>query len=501
MPYNPFRYPKHFQLDDYIQAGWDKVDAELYLDAIQQSFELPNSVMDLRVPYALESSEDKRGFFRAYVHHFNEFYRRTQNATSDEEEMDVMEAVIADLDQEIQDWITSHDIRVPGSPTYWTGEIEEVYRRSFSIPLRAEPEEENEVPVAVAISVLSVGAVLIILSGVYVMRSKRHSVFKLIKGLFNPISSSFFELTMLVFDISGDVLAFVLVVRKDENIGNSFKITYGGFVAFALGISLIAIVVSIVRIRHELGLIKKKPDSSDFDAKVKTLRTASYTKSMSCSAKELSEANEGGDEVMSEGGSTSGYKELLEVMNTTVGGEASQELLDTQDESPVEEKKKIDTIQGESPVEVESPVEMDEKFMDEEKPKLQRKRSSFSDFIIGLDKDDDKNEEERRLKFAEAFTNLMLLVFEDFPVSREKVVSLFYRNGPKLTLVLFLLQMAIMNMIYIMHFSGGNVKFSVIYMLSFAGGLVLLGFKFSKLREVEAIEGVVDKSLLLIGVR
>ncbi len=55
-------------------------------------------------------------------------------------------------------------------------------------------------------------------------------------------------------------------------------------------------------------------------------------------------------------------------------------------------------------------------------------------------------------------------------------------------------------MIYIMHFSGGNVKFSVIYMLSFAGGLVLLGFKFSKLREVEAIEGVVDRSLLLMGV-
>lgn len=61
--------------------------------------------------------------------------------------------------------------------------------------------------------------------------------------------------------------------------------------------------------------------------------------------------------------------------------------------------------------------------------------------------------------------------------------------------------MAIMNMIFIMHFSGGTVKFSVIYMLSFAGGLVLLGFKFSKLREVEAIEGVVDRSLLLMGVR
>lgn len=152
MPYNPFRFPKHFQLDDYIQAGWDEVDAKLYLDAIQQSFELSNSVMDLRVPYALESSEEKRGFFRAYVHHFNEFYRRTQNATSDEEKMDVMEAVIADLDQEIKDWITTHDIRVPSSPTYWTGEIEEVYRRGFGIPLRAEPKVENEVPVSVAIS-------------------------------------------------------------------------------------------------------------------------------------------------------------------------------------------------------------------------------------------------------------------------------------------------------------------------------------------------------------
>ena len=61
--------------------------------------------------------------------------------------------------------------------------------------------------------------------------------------------------------------------------------------------------------------------------------------------------------------------------------------------------------------------------------------------------------------------------------------------------------MAIMNMFFIMHFSGGTVKFSVIYMLSFAGGLVLLGFKFSKLREVEAIESVVDRSLLLMGVR
>ena len=152
MPYNPFRFPKHFQLDDYIEAGWDEVDAKLYLDAIQQSFELPNSVMDLRVPYALESSEDKRGFFRAYVHHFNELYRHTQNATSDDEAMYVMEAVIADLDQEIHDWITTHDIRVPSSPTYWTGEIEEVYRRSFGIPLRAEPMVENEVPVSVAIS-------------------------------------------------------------------------------------------------------------------------------------------------------------------------------------------------------------------------------------------------------------------------------------------------------------------------------------------------------------
>ena len=443
MPYNPFRYPKHFQVDDYIQAGWDKVDAELYLDAIQRSFELPNSVMDLRVPYALESSEDKRGFFRAYVHHFNEFYRRAQNATSDEEEMDVMEAVIADLDKEIQDWITTHDIKVPSSPTYWTGEIEEIYRRGFGIPLRAEPKVENEVPVAVAISVLSVGAVLIILSGVYVMRSKRHSVFKFIKGLFNPITSSFFELTMLIFDISGDVLAFVLVVRKDANVDDAFKITYGGFVAFALGISLIAIVVSIARIRRELGLIKKKPDQTneeDSVDKIKTFRTASYNKSMSysssslaappsskqeeghqmsiCAAKaikELSEVNESGDEVMSEDGSS--YEEFLKVINTT-GGEAPQELKpdDDQGESPVEEEKKIDTTQG-----VESPVEVAEKFLDEEKEpkKLQRRRSSFSDFVIGLNKDDGKDEEEKKLEFAEAFTNLLLLLFEDFPVSRD----------------------------------------------------------------------------------
>ena len=61
--------------------------------------------------------------------------------------------------------------------------------------------------------------------------------------------------------------------------------------------------------------------------------------------------------------------------------------------------------------------------------------------------------------------------------------------------------MAIMNMIFIMHFNGGTVKFSVIYMLSFAGGLVLLGFKFSKLREVEALTSTLDRSLLLMGVR
>ncbi len=260
----------------------------------------------------------------------------------------------------------------------------------------------------VAISVLSVGAVLITLSGVYVMRSKRHSVFKLIKGLFNPISSSFFELTLLVFDISGDVLAFVLVVRKDENIGDAFKITYGGFVAFALGISLIAIVVSIARIRHELGLIKKKPDQTnneDFDNQVKTFRTASssaFKDSMSYPAKEFSGA--------------------IEIANTT-GGEVPQELStsDTQGDSPVEEEEKIDTI------EVGSPVEVDEKFMDEEKEpkKLLRRRSSLSDFVIGLNKDDGKNEEEKKLEFAEAFTNLLLLLFEDFPVSREKLCLCF----------------------------------------------------------------------------
>lgn len=174
---------------------------------------------------------------------------------------------------------------------------------------------------------------------------------------------------MLIFDISGDVLAFVLVVRKDENIGDAFKITYGGFVAFALGISLIAIVVSITRIRHELGLIKKKPDQNnnkDFDNQIKSFRTASFNKSTSSgafeSAKELSEVNESGNEVMSEGRGDSGYDEFLKVINTK-DGEAPQELStnDTQGESPVEEEKKVDTIQ------VESPVEVDEKFMDEEK--------------------------------------------------------------------------------------------------------------------------------------
>ena len=216
--------------------------------------------------------------------------------------------------------------------------------------------------------------------------------------------------------------------------------TYGGFVAFALGISLIAIVVSIARIRRELGLIKKKPDqTSDEDSvdKIKTFRTASYNQSMSyssssiaapksseqeeghqmsiCAAKaikELAQANESGDEVMS----SEGYEEFLKFINTT-GGEAPQELKpdDAQGESPVEEEKKIDTTQGESPVEVA------EKFLDEEKEpkKAQRRRSSFSDFVIGLNKDDGKDEEEKKLEFAEAFTNLLLLLFEDFPVSRD----------------------------------------------------------------------------------
>ena len=64
---------------------------------------------------------------------------------------------------------------------------------------------------------------------------------------------------------------------------------------------------------------------------------------------------------------------------------------------------------------------MAEKFMDEKKEpkKLQRRRSSFSDFVIGLNKDDGKDEEEKKLEFAEAFTNLLLLLFEDFPVSRD----------------------------------------------------------------------------------
>ena len=66
--------------------------------------------------------------------------------------------------------------------------------------------------------------------------------------------------------------------------------TYGGFVAFALGISLIAIVVSIARIRRELGLIKKKPDQTneeDSVDKIKTFRTASYNQSMSYSSSSL----------------------------------------------------------------------------------------------------------------------------------------------------------------------------------------------------------------------
>lgn len=470
MPYNPFRYPKHFQLDDYTEAGWDEIDAKLYLDAIQQSFELPNAVMDLRVPYALQSSEDKRGFFRAYVHHFNEFYRRVRSAVSDEEEMNVMETVIADLHEEIQEWIDTHDVRVPSSPTYWTGEIEEIYRRSMGIPLRAEPKVTNEVPIAVAISVLSVGAVLIIASGIYVMRTRKHSIFKLIKGLFNPVVASIFELTMIVFDVSGDVLAFVLVVRKDETVGDAFKITYGGICAFALGMSLIAIVVSVVRIKQELALVKEKSD----ETKEQKPHRSSSTKTESM--RRLDSVEEEDKEEEEEASLPPSAATLLPSGSGT--DESHHPIPDLEQHSTMSSllNENRSFLPTSSIPHCDESASAEEEKEPPREGKLERRKSSFSGFIIGLHKDDDKDKAETQLVFAESFVNLLLLVFEDFP-------------------------MAIMNMIYIMHFSGGNVSFSALYMMSFAGGLILLGFKFSKLREVEAIEETVDRTMSFMSIR
>ena len=48
------------------------------------------------------------------------------------------------------------------------------------------------------------------------------------------------------------------------------------------------------------------------------------------------------------------------------------------------------------------------------------------------------NEEEKKLAFAEAFSNLLLLVFEDLPVRVTVVSFLFCRNRPKLTYALLI---------------------------------------------------------------
>ena len=41
----------------------------------------------------------------------------------------------------------------------------------------------------------------------------------------------------------------------------------------------------------------------------------------------------------------------------------------------------------------------------------------------------------------------------------------------------------------------GKVEFTVLYMLSFAGGLLLLGFKISKLREIDSFGDKIDLAL------
>lgn len=396
MPYNPFRSPKHFQLDEYIDAGWNNVDAQLYLEAIQKSLKNPNAVMDLRVPYALQSSEDTRGFFRAYVHQFNELYRQMNEATDKESKNAVVESTITALHNEIQEWITRHDIRIESSDHYWTGEIENIYRRSMSLPLRAAPPKNRGVPSSIAYSILGVGAIVIMGSGFYVMKTQQSNIFSALSGIINPIAASCFEVTMIIFDVTGDCLSFLLVVRKDETVNYGFKLVYGVFVALSLGASLISIIVGLIRIRKELGWFKK-----------------------------------------------------------------SERAKREEEESKEEEEKKS----------TEELNQNSQKIVRSSSKRFQRQASQASSFsesirnVISL-----KGDAKTQLEFAEAFMNLLLLFVEDLP-------------------------MGIMNIVYIMAIRDGKVEFTVLYMLSFAGGLLLLGFKISKLREIDSFGDKIDLAL------
>ena len=134
IPYNPYRDPDHFHLDEYVQAGWDTEDATLYLQAVRGGMENPNAAIDLRLPYVLQGREkDQRGFFRSYIAWFQEYYFETKT----------LEQVITGLDEEIREWLLLHDTAVPSVESPWTGSMEMIYRQSMSLPLRPKPVDHQ----------------------------------------------------------------------------------------------------------------------------------------------------------------------------------------------------------------------------------------------------------------------------------------------------------------------------------------------------------------------
>lgn len=136
-----------------------------------------------------------------------------------------------------------------------------------------------------------------------------------------------------------------------------------------------------------------------------------------------------------------------------------------EEEEPEEEEKK----------ETEELDQNSQKIKRSSSKRLHRKASQSSTFsesirnVISL-----KGDAKTQLEFAEAFMNLLLLFVEDLP-------------------------MAILNIVYIMAVRDGKADFTVLYMLSFAGGLLLLGFKISKLREIDSFGDKVDLALSFVG--
>ena len=137
MVYNPYRYPDHFVVDRYVEAGWDRTDATQYLDAIMKSLNGLNPVMDLRTQHTRAGGA---GYFELYVTRFMEYYQAMEEEGADEEA--ILEDTIKALDSDLRGWIATHD-NTTESGLHWIGSVEKIYRESLNLPRRSEPMSQT----------------------------------------------------------------------------------------------------------------------------------------------------------------------------------------------------------------------------------------------------------------------------------------------------------------------------------------------------------------------